>query len=683
MRVVFVLGLACALAGVAAAASQQAVTSAQATGAISGVVLDGVTQKPIAGAVVVLSGSPANATGNPNAPPPGTISMMTSASGTVTTLEAPAELFRQQRQLTNEQGRFVFTSLPGNMAYSITASRYGYFDAAYGRASTSGSVTNARRIVLVDGQWFRDARIEMVRPSAINGRVLDETGDPMVGVTVKLYTEIFVGGVRQTAGGPIALTDDRGVYRIGNLSPGRYLVAVPSVQHAVPATMTTAELSGQAAAALAASEPTRRDPSFAGTGYRTVLAQNAPPPSPSAAGPLQIYPTTFHPAALSTAEATSVELQAGDDRPAIDIQLRPAPVFRISGRLDGPPEAMGGLSLRLMTAGLESLGGGAETATSLVSADGSFSFLNVPNGAYTIVGNRTITEYTFRPPGSNSSMDLPNPPGVRYTSMSMGSVDSGTVGTGFSRRTYQGNLRYQARQPVSVGGRDVVDLIVPMQAGISIRGEVMIESSAPANSPSQTFLSLRAEPANGDASLGQPYFNRSPASRAGGAPESNEFLLEGLMPGAYYLRGPANIKSIMWNGRDYSDIPFDTTTGRDITGVVVTLTDKVSTLSGAIRDRTGQPAANTAVIVFAADRTKWSGYGMTPTRIKSTPGSTRGVYSLRGLPAGEYLAVAIDDDFAARWKDPAFLEATSRVATRFTIGWGETQTLDLVVQEIK
>ena len=202
------LGLACALAGAGAAASQQAVAPVQPSAAISGVVLDGVTQKPIAGAIVEISGVPTPIGGGPVEAAGRFTTASMGADGRVTLIEPPPELFRSQRQLTDELGRYVFINLPGNMSYALTAVRVGYFDSAYGRRPTT---LTERRITLVDGQWFRDARIEMIRPSAINGRVLDETGDPVVGVVVRLYIEILVGGVRQTAAGPATLTDDRGV----------------------------------------------------------------------------------------------------------------------------------------------------------------------------------------------------------------------------------------------------------------------------------------------------------------------------------------------------------------------------------------------------------------------------------------------------------------------------------------
>ena len=52
---------------------------------------------------------------------------------------------------------------------------------------------------------------------------------------------------------------------------------------------------------------------------------------------------------------------------AVNLQIRPVPAVTISGALQGPPEALRGMPLRLMAAGAEGLGRGAETATAIAS----------------------------------------------------------------------------------------------------------------------------------------------------------------------------------------------------------------------------------------------------------------------------------------------------------------------------
>ena len=93
------------------------------------------------------------------------------------------------------------------------------------------------------------------------------------------------------------------------------------------------------------------------------------------------------------------------------------PAVRVSGTVVGPPEALAQLSLRLVPAGLEELGLGGEAATTLVSSDGSFTFLNVAAGSYVVDVVRGHSEYV-EGAGSTSPIDTmrqpsypPRPPG--------------------------------------------------------------------------------------------------------------------------------------------------------------------------------------------------------------------------------------------------------------------------------
>ncbi len=202
---------------------------------------------------------------------------------------------------------------------------------------------------------------------------------------------------------------------------------------------------------------------------------------------------------------------------------------------------------------------------------------------------------------------------------------------------------------------------------------------------------ITAEPANGDPTLSQFRSNRAggppvprPQPTPGAPPPPEEFLIEGVQPGEFLLRPIAGaVKSITWNGRDYTDTPFDTSTGRDITGVVVTTTDQACGISGVVRDGTGQAVADTVVIYFPTDRTKWSGYGPQPTRIRSITPTSEGRYQASTLQAGDYFVIAVDDAHADRWKDPSFLESASRAATRVRLEWGDRKVVDLVRQEVK
>jgi hypothetical protein len=489
-------------------------------------------------------------------------------------------------------------------------------------------------------------------------------------------------------------TDDRGRYRLSGMGPGRYIVAVPSVQHAVPLDAAVAAGEPAPASGGAGVDPglTAPLPVLPGSrGNRLVLNPNAPPLPPSASGQPQVYPAIFYPGARSLKDATAIDLKPGEDRVAVDFQLRPVPVVTISGVLQGPPEAVQGMPLRLLGAGAEGLGRGAETATTLAAADGAFVFLNVPAGSYTIVASRTTGEYVYRAAPITLVGSRAMFPGTQMSSSSSSSVMSGPQGTSLSRHTFAGESRYYGRREVTVGRGDLTGVSIPMQMGISISGHYAFEGK---NQPLRPTLGgwITAEPANGDPTLSQFRSGRSggppvvrPEPAAGAPPPPpEEFLIEGVQPGEFLLRPIAGtVKSITWNGRDYTDVPFDTTTGRDITGVVITTTDQGAGVSGVVRDGSGQPAADTVVIYFPTDRARWTGYGPQPTRLRALTASSDGRFQLTMLQAGEYFLIAVDDEHADRWKDPAFLDSASRVATRVRLEWGDRKVVDLARQAVK
>jgi hypothetical protein len=224
---------------------------------------------------------------------------------------------------------------------------------------------------------------------------------------------------------------------------------------------------------------------------------------------------------------------------------------------------------------------------------------------------------------------------------------------------------------VVVGDRDVSGLAITLRPGSSISGTIAWDGEqAPGDS-----TGVHAEPAHGDPWLGMPSggIGRSPGST---------FAVGGLVPGEYVLKFRwFLVRSIEWQGRDYTDRAFDTSNG-DITGVRVTFTAKKAQLSGTVRSHRGTVADDAAVLVFPVDRSGWTAYGLSPTRIVTELTSTAGTFRFASLPGGEYFAIALDSGLAASWKDPEFLERASTVATRVSLGWGQSVTLDLRVTQV-
>ena len=646
-----VVGLT-AQTGVGPPPSTTQAAPAVGTGAISGVVIDGGTNQPIGGAVVALTG------GGPRGavPVPG-------------------------RLATDAQGRFVFTRLPA-ASYTVSAAKHGFSTARYGQTDP---MSGARTIALTDGQWFLDGRIVMWRTSAISGTITDETGEPLVGAMVRVIARVIVAGRPQLASGTAAKTDDRGRYRVAGLGAGSYVVLVPSVQAAVPSSLTLEDLSGVTAESMKAAEAGGRPVTLADPTALVVDASNrliagsyVMPPPASADG--WSYPPVFFPTARSIGEASVVDLGRAEERTGVDVRLTPVRTVRVSGVLQSPAGATpNGMVVRLLPVGNEALGFGSETATALATSDGAFTLLRVPPGSYTLSVSRSTMEYMTG--DSTSLYAAPRPPGCIAGGGGFFTLGNAPGSVRASFQTCGGNATFSARMPLTVGDRDMPGVVVPLQRAVSISGRIVFADGAPgADSPlARMGVRVFAEPANGDALLGLPSGGRTPDDPTG-------FKVDGLLRGAYVLQplppGAGDVKSIEWQGRDYTDRAFDTTAGNDITDVTVTMTSEITRLSGTVRDAKGAVAAVGQVIVFPTDRALWTNYGLRPGKLRSARVSTSGAYAV-ALRAGEYFVAAIDQGGPSDWMEPRFLEAASAGATRITVLPSETKTVDLSITTVK
>ena len=111
-------------------------------------------------------------------------------------------------------GQFLFQSVaPG--FYLLSGSRTGYFPAAYGQRLPIGRGTSIE--VTTDSNFFTELRLR--RKGALTGRILDENGVATTGIPVVAYRARLP---LRSAGS--ATSDDRGVYRIHGLDPGKYWV---------------------------------------------------------------------------------------------------------------------------------------------------------------------------------------------------------------------------------------------------------------------------------------------------------------------------------------------------------------------------------------------------------------------------------------------------------------------------
>ena len=108
---------------------------------------------------------------------------------------------------------------------------------------------------------------------------------------------------------------------------------------------------------------------------------------------MSIFPITFHPNVPTTDLATPILLEAGEQRSGVDLHLRLTPTVKISGTVTGPDGPIENVGLRLQLGPRASSQSRmlVEPAQTVSGANGAFTFLGVPPGAFTIVAAVSTT----------------------------------------------------------------------------------------------------------------------------------------------------------------------------------------------------------------------------------------------------------------------------------------------------
>jgi hypothetical protein len=630
-RLVVLLTVTAGLAGFGLRAQSQTPSVAAGTGLLMGVVTDGLSDTPVPGAVVTLGD---NAVSAP-------------------TRGGPGEPIAN-KVMTNGQGRFVFTELAKG-SYTLTASKRGYMDGMTGRRRVNGP---GQSVLVADGERVIDLRIPIWKNGAIMGTITDDIGEPMVRVPVRALQRTFVAGKRRlVAAGALAKTDDRGVYRLGALPPGEYIVVVPSTQITAPESVVSAfqasrltnlELYGEfeASGSLAALNALSSDAPFrigdlAFTSYaleRLSSSRAGVTPGPSANGRMFVFPTQYYPASLVTSQATPIILASGEERSGIDVQLKLVPTSRVSGVVRGPDGPVG-ITLSLSPIGEDgSAGVTIDAAISTSDAAGRFTFLGVPAGQYQLRAFRTP------PAASRSGGAGPSP-------------DSSTLWT---------------MQTVIVESTDIPDLAVTLRPGFRITGRAGFERATNAALP-QTLRAGTVEPADG-----RPLASTSLAR--GAFDETFAFSTSQLPSGRYLLRfssPPPNfaLKGAMLDGRDISRTPV--ALDRDRSGLIVTFTDKPAELYGQVQNAAGAADPSATVLIVPGDSMPTAASGDPPAPLHAVRVERDGSYRISGLGAGSYLVVAVPDEATSDWQDPRVLASLARFATSVKLTEGERRSVSL------
>lgn len=538
---------------------------------------------------------------------------------------------------TDDDGRYSFVGLPAGR-YMLSATRQGHIGVTYGQTYPGRPGTP---IQLADGEKFA-AMLHIPKGGVLTGTVLDEFGEPTPGTQVRAMRYVMQSGRRTLQQSGSGTTDDRGIYRIFGLQPGEYIVsAVPrNIGPAIDASRIQAELQAarQRIMSTGIDESAVRDLAE----RAAILQSQLPQQEEQTSG----YAPTYYPGTSAAGEADVVRLGVGEERANIDFQLQRVPMARLEGVVvNTTGEPVQNVQLTLVDAAQTTPGTGGNAARA--DAQGRFTMNNVPPGNYRLVARASLTPAgrgaaSFQ--GGRGGRGAVQAPGVRL----WGSVD------------------------LPVDGRSLTNIVVPLQAGLPVSGQVRFNGTATEAPGDGTRLRVTLMPAE-PSSLAQAI--------TGTVDGTGRFLVPSVVPGWYRLSASGAgtgwvLDSATFNGQDILDFPFEVPVSEAVSGVEIVFTDRRSQLSGAITDQRGQPAPGFTLILYAADERYWSPQSR---RIRTTRPATSGQFVFADLPPGDYKLVAMADVEPGAWFDPAFLQQIDAASMRIVVREGEQKVQHLQV----
>jgi hypothetical protein len=271
-------------------------------------------------------------------------------------LITPLDWSGSLRTLADHEGHFEFDALPDGR-YLITAAKPGFVSVRYGQRRPFDQGTPIR---VGRSQHVRGIDLRLPRGSVIAGRLFDEDGGPLRRAIVNAIRDIHIDGQRRLMPVGTDQTDDRGEYRIWDLSPGKYYVSA-QVRVDVP------------------SGTTRFGDAETSAGF-TSRHSNV-----ISAGDARAYVPAYYPGVTSVNAASVVFLGVGDEVQGIDFPVPLVQVGRVMGHVTNADGSLPGRGNILLTSESSiERGQFGVTFGAQIQADGTFTVRNVPPDRYVL-----------------------------------------------------------------------------------------------------------------------------------------------------------------------------------------------------------------------------------------------------------------------------------------------------------
>jgi len=513
--------------------------------------------------------------------------------------------------MTDDQGAFDLTELPAGR-YTLTVSKTGFVSLSYGQRRPLQAGTPLQ---LNDGQTLKGIEFQLPRGSVIGGRVLDEDGEAMPGVMVRVMRYQYLQGDRRLTPAGTGQTDDKGGYRVWGLMPGDYYVSAVA-------------RGGPFGGGFFGGFGGPGGPGGGQFGGRGGARGAAATTQNGGDQDQTNYAPTYFPGVPSVNEAKAITVGLSQEILDINFNMLLVRVARISGHVlnpDGTPVTSGNVNLQL-----EAAGGGGRGAQIGVNYGGRIQW----DGAYT-VGNVAPGRYVLRARGDD------------------------------------GDTPQYAAQPLTVTGDDLDDFTVILAPGATISGTVSFTGTAGATPDLSQF---RVTAPSADQSDLGPQANarvgKDGAFEISGVAAGSHFVRSAGAARGFIL------KSVTIGGRDVTDTPLQLRPGETLANVNVAFTDQQNEINGTLTNEQGAAVSEYTILAFTTDASLWRPQSR---QIMTTRPDQTGKYRIRGLPKGDYYLVAVDPAEQGEWFNPTYLDEHRQGAMKVTLADGDTKTQDFKV----
>lgn len=486
---------------------------------------------------------------------------------------------------SDDSGSYRLTVAPGR--YRISASKPGYVDWRPG--------SSERRVDITGDAGNSVPPLELSPGAVVEGAVTDEEGAPLPGVLVTVHRKEFsaryFGFVLASTPTGRAVSDDRGLFRIFGLPTGEYYVAY-NRQFALPGSLSTALATGAAKA-------------------------KAPETLEHLVGDVPWY----YPGFQSPAEASSLQLRAGETMRGIDARIAFVAVESVKGvvlRAGGEPASLAKVRMAYTLPGADNWVAGHLLAVAglQTTSQGEFTTMPVPPGTY------EVTAVEVRPEDQGSS-------------------------TWWAQETVV----------VSPGVQPVVTLNLRASSGVT--GYVKLDGR-----PAESGIGLTLSAIRRSTPAGLPTVYRTTALDGG------SFVIADVLPGTYRVsaRGlngdTLAVQAVRRGTNDDLDALLEVE-GQAPTETTLVLSTTFTELLGEVLLDDRQVAANVPIVIYSNDRTGWRPHSR---RVSFTSTDSQGEFFFRGLPPGEYWLATLPSQPIGNYMSPAALDALRDSAVQIPLG---------------